>query len=315
MPQNDPPEPPHPIRREEPLPEERPKPVHEDPEAAQRLAALLDSPAYRQADADIEFLASDDARGPRLELDYLKAELLLRQHGVSDSIVVFGSTRIVEPAVALERLAAARAGAEANPGDAAAARRFAVAERIAAKARYYDIAREFGRIVGEDGHLPDGRRVTIVTGGGPGIMEAANRGAADAGAQTVGLNIMLPREQYPNPYITPELCFRFRYFAVRKLHFMLRARALIAFPGGFGTFDELFETLTLAQTRKLAPIPIVLVGGDYWRRAFDIDFLMHEGVIAAEDRDLIWYAETAQEIWEGVSGWYATKELRLNSDC
>ena len=146
--------------------------------------------------------------------------------------------------------------------------------------------------------------MVVVTGGGPGVMEAANRGAYDVGAKTVGLNITLPHEQYPNPYVTPGLCFQFHYFALRKLHFLLRARALVAFPGGFGTFDELFETLTLVQTRKIKPVPVILVGEDYWRRAVDLDFLVAEGVIDAEDRELLWFAETAQEIWDGIRHWY-----------
>ncbi len=292
-----------PLRRREPLPEQHPKPTHEDPQAAARVAALLASPAYREADSDFDFLASDDARGPRLELDYLKAELLLRAHGVTDAIVVFGSTRIVEPKAAQARLEAARAAAAAAPDDAQTARRVAIAERIADKARFYDIAREFGRIVGAYGQLPGGGRLAVVTGGGPGIMEAANRGAYDVGAETAGFNITLPHEQFPNPYLTPELCFRFHYFAMRKLHFVLRARALVAFPGGFGTLDELFETLTLAQTRVMKPLPIILVGEAYWRRVFDPDFLVEEGVIAPEDRDLFWYAETAREIWEGILRW------------
>lgn len=297
------PEPPHPTRRRAPLPDERPKPVAEDPDAIRRVEAILQSPAYRQADADLDFLAGGETRGLRLQLDYLKAELLLERHGVTDAIVVFGSTRLVEPATAQARLAAARAEAAARPDDPEAARRAAVAERIADKARYYEIAREFGRLVGAAGALPGGGKLAIVTGGGPGAMEAANRGAYDVGAETVGLNIILPREQFPNPYITPDLCLRFHYFAIRKLHFLLRAQALVAFPGGYGTFDELFETLTLAQTRKLAPLPIVLVGRDYWRRAFDVDFLVAEGVIEPEDRDLFWYAESAQEIWEGILRW------------
>jgi hypothetical protein len=290
-------------RRREPLPDARPKPVHEDPAAAERVATLLASPAYRQAVADIDFLHGADARGPRLELDYLKAEMLLRRHGVTDAIVVFGSTRIVEPKAAQARLDEARARAAADPGDAEAVRRIAIAERIAAKAPYYDIAREFGRIVGAAGQLPDGRRLAVVTGGGPGVMEAANRGAYDVGAETVGLNISLPHEQFPNPYLTPELCFRFHYFAIRKLHFVLRARALVAFPGGYGTLDELFETLTLAQTRVMKPLPIVLVGEAWWRRVFDVDFLVEEGVIAPEDRELFCYAETAGEIWERILRW------------
>jgi hypothetical protein len=149
----------------------------------------------------------------------------------------------------------------------------------------------------------DGNLV-IMTGGGPGIMEAANRGAYDVRAQSVGLNIHLPHEQYPNPYITPELCFRFHYFALRKLHFLLRAKALVAFPGGYGTFDELFETLTLIQTRTMKPVPVVLVGEQYWRRAIDFDFLVEEGVIEAEDRELFWFAETAEDIWNGILHWY-----------
>jgi uncharacterized protein (TIGR00730 family) len=144
----------------------------------------------------------------------------------------------------------------------------------------------------------------VMTGGGPGMMEAANRGAFDVGAQSIGLNITLPHEQYPNPYITPELCFRFHYFALRKLHFLLRARALVAFPGGYGTFDELFETLTLIQTRSIRPVPVVLVGERYWRKAFDVDFMVDEGVIDAEDRELFWYAETAEEIWQGILQWH-----------
>ena len=146
-----------------------------------------------------------------------------------------------------------------------------------------------------------------MTGGGPGMMEAANRGARDVNARTVGLNIHLPHEQFPNPYISPELCFQFHYFALRKMHFMLRARALVAFPGGYGTFDELFETLTLIQTRKIKPVPVILVGEAFWRKAFDVDFLVDEGVIDPEDRDLFWYAETAEEAWQGLLLWYERK--------
>jgi len=144
----------------------------------------------------------------------------------------------------------------------------------------------------------------VMTGGGPGIMEAANRGAHDAGAKSIGLNITLPREQYPNPYIAPELCFRFHYFAIRKLHFLMRARALVAFPGGYGTMDELFEVLTLAQTRRIKPVPVILVGESYWRRVFDPDYLVEEGMIDPEDRELFWFAESAQEVWKDILAWY-----------
>jgi len=217
---------------------------------------------------------------------------------------VFGSTRVPEPAAArrnVEQLSAALASDSAN---VEIARRLAAAERILAKSPYYNIAREFGRLVGQAGPGSDGASIVVTTGGGPGIMEAANRGAFDVGAKTVGLNVSLPHEQYPNPYITPDLCFRFHYFALRKLHFLLRARALVAFPGGYGTLDELFETLTLVQTRKIKPVPVVLVGEAYWRKVFDVEFLVAEGVIDPEDRELFWFAETAQETWDGILGWY-----------
>jgi len=179
---------------------------------------------------------------------------------------------------------------------------------VLAKSSYYEVAREFGHLVGEASRYHNGNQLVVMTGGGPGLMEAANRGAFDAGAQSVGLNISLPHEQYPNPYITPDLCFRFHYFALRKMHLLLRTKALVAFPGGYGTFDELFEVLTLIQTRKIKPMPVVLVGEDYWRQAVNIDFLVDEGVIAPEDRDLFWYAETAQEIWDGILNWYEACE-------
>jgi uncharacterized protein (TIGR00730 family) len=280
-----------------------PAPHIPDLAAAKRLQAILSSPSYRKADEDIDFLASANARGPRLELEYLKAELLLRRHGVNDTIVVFGSTRIVEPDLAERRRAEAQALASADPNDAALASKLAAAKRACENSRYYEIAREFGALVGAARASGDQPRLAIVTGGGPGIMEAANRGAFEAGAETVGLNITLPHEQLPNTYVTPSLCLRFRYFALRKMHFMLRARALVAFPGGFGTFDELFETLTLVQTGKVKPIPIVLVGESYWRRAFDVDFLLDEGVIDPQDRHLFRYAETAPDIWNEIRRW------------
>jgi uncharacterized protein (TIGR00730 family) len=285
-----------------------PAPHIPDLAAAKRLQTILSSPSYRKADEDIDFLASAEARGPRLELEYLKAELLLRRHGVTDTIVVFGSTRIVEPDVAERRRAEAQARASADPNNAALAGRLAAAQRACENSRFYQIAREFGALVGAARQSGDQPRLAIVTGGGPGIMEAANRGAFEAGAETVGLNITLPHEQLPNTYVTPSLCLRFRYFALRKLHFMLRARALVAFPGGFGTFDELFETLTLVQTGKVKPIPIILVGEHYWRRAFDVDFLLDEGVIDPQDLHLFRYAETAQAIWQEILRWGRRKE-------
>jgi len=296
----------HPEQRSEALPWQTPKPPGEDPDAPAKLEQILNSSSYVQADRDIEFLGRDDVRAVRLQLDFLKPELLLNQHGILHTIVVFGSTRIVEPAAAESKFAALHEAQAAAPEDRGIQRRLSVAERVLDKSRYYDVAREFGQMVGNAGNGPDDSRLVIVTGGGPGIMEAANRGAHDTKAKTIGLNINLPHEQYPNPYITPELCFHFHYFALRKMHFLLRARALVAFPGGFGTFDELFETLTLIQTRKIKPLPVVLVGEYYWRKVFDIDYMVEEGVIDAEDRELFWYAETAEDIWEGILCWHET---------
>jgi uncharacterized protein (TIGR00730 family) len=299
------PHPPHPDRREQPLPGDLPKSPEEDPGAPGRVRAILASPGYRLAEQDQAFFERDEVRGLRLQIEYLKPELLLQEHGIRDTIVVYGSTRIPEPVAAARKVEALRRAHEANPGDINLARKLAVAERILAKSHYYDVAREFGRLVGGNSAQKHERsKLVIMTGGGPGIMEAANRGAFDVGAKSVGLNISLPHEQYPNPYITPELCLRFHYFALRKLHLLLRAKALVSFPGGYGTFDELFEVLTLVQTRKMRPLPIVLVGENYWRRAFDMDFLVDEGVIDAEDRELFWFAETATEIWDGIRHWH-----------
>jgi uncharacterized protein (TIGR00730 family) len=299
------PQPAHPDTRQQPLPGQRPKSPDEDPDAPLRVRAIVASPSYLLAEQDLAFLARDEARGVRLQIEYLKPETLLQEHAIRDSIVVYGSTRIPEPAAARRSVEGLRQALETDPGNPTLIRKLAVAERILANSRYYEVAREFGRLVGsssdDDRHQS---KLAIMTGGGPGIMEAANRGAFEAGAKSVGLNINLPHEQYPNPYITPDLCFRFHYFALRKMHMLLRAKALVAFPGGFGTMDELFEVLTLVQTRKIKPVPIVLVGEEYWRRAFDVAFLADEGVIDAEDRELFWFAETAKEIWDGILHWY-----------
>src|SRR5690606_19734657 len=269
------PEPPPP-HREEPLPSQTPKPAADDAHAPNRLAALLASPSYRQADQDPDFLTLDATRGVRLQVDYLKTELLLAERGVEHTIVVFGGTRICEPRAARRGVENLEAALARNPGDADLERQLAIAKRVEEKSGYYDVARELGRLVGSCRSSDDDCRVLLMTGGGPGIMEAANRGAYDVGAPSIGLNINLPREQFPNPYITPELCFRFHYFAMRKLHFVKRARALVAFPGGYGTLDEVFETLTLVQTRSIDPVPIVLVGETFWRRAVDFDCLVEE---------------------------------------
>lgn len=293
--------------RHSPLPEHRPKPGSEDPAAPARIKAIIEAPSYRIADHDPDFLGRDDMRGVRLMLDYEKVQALLAEHNVAHTIVVFGSTRIPEPAAARRSCEALHAALAARPGDPDLRRRLEIAERVRDKSRFYEIAREFGRLVGECGEKAIGGRIMVMTGGGPGIMEAANRGACDAGAKSIGLNIALPHEQFPNPYAAPELCFSFHYFAMRKLHFMMRARALVAFPGGYGTLDELFEVLTLAQTRKMPPVPVILVGEDYWRRVFDPDFLVAEGSIDPEDRELFWYVETAEQAWQDILTWYELK--------
>ena len=299
------PPPADPFERREPLPSPLPE-IARDPDAAARIRAILESPSYRVASEDIDFLGSESVRGLRLQMDYLKPELLLRANNVRRTIVVFGSSRVCEPDEARRRVEVLRG---AGSGDEAT-RRLAIAERVLDNSRYYDVARAFGRIVGEENARTGDGQTLIATGGGPGIMEAANRGAFDAGAKTIGLNISLPREQFPNPYVSPDLCFNFHYFAMRKLHFLQRAMALVAFPGGYGTLDELFEMLTLSQTRKIRPMPIVLVGERHWRRAVDFDYLVEEGMIDAEDRELFWYAETAEDIWSGIQKWEREKQER-----
>jgi hypothetical protein len=270
----------------------------DDREALRRR--ILASSSYRLAEGDLDLLARPELRPVRLLLELEKPELALAAQGVESTIVVFGGTQIAEPTRAAARLAAARAAAARHPGDPDLARAATQAERLAEKSRYYEAAREFARLVSCACQV-DGRcEYVVVTGGGPGIMEAANRGAFDAGAKSIGFNITLPAEQLPNPYITPELCFRFRYFALRKMHFLLRARALVAFPGGFGTLDELFETLTLRQTGRMQEIPIVLFGRDYWDRVVDWNFLADEGVVSEEHLSLVEYAETPEEAWDAI---------------
>jgi uncharacterized protein (TIGR00730 family) len=247
----------------------------------------------------------------RLLLEYLKPELGLRDQGVQHTVVVFGSTRLLDPEEARRRLEAAEREAEGRRGDAGAAAELRRARTALEMSRYYAIGRELGALVGGCGAAPGGPRVAIATGGGPGGMEAANRGAFEAGGPSVGLNVALPREQQPNPYLTPELCFEFRYFALRKLHFMLRARALVALPGGYGTLDELFETLCLIQTGKREPLPVVLVGEAFWRSAIDFAFLIDRGVIDAGDLSLFCFAETARETWDAILDWYARRGRSL----
>jgi len=305
---------PHPVnpkQREKALPWAHPKSLNEDPDAHKRVEQIVKNSAYIIAEEDQDFLLQHETLGQRLDLDYLKAELLLQKHGIDHTIVVFGSTRIIEEKTAMHELESAQKALKKAPMSTKQMHKVNIAERILDKSRYYKIARKFGRLVGEAGKGPGDCRLTLMTGGGPGIMEAANRGAFDVGAKSIGLNISLPHEQFPNPYITPELCFRFHYFAIRKFHFLQRSKALVVFPGGFGTLDELFSVLTLIQTRKIDPIPIVLVGKKYWKHLINIDFLEDEGVIDPEDRSLFWYAESAKEIWEGLLNWHKLNKAPL----
>ena len=266
--------------------------------------AQIRSPSYRLAFADPEFLLREELRPVRLQLELWKPETLLNEHGIRSTVTVFGSTRIAEPAVAASRLAEAEAAARAAPGDRELARRVMVARRMVDNSRYYEEARRLAGIISTACAAPGACDFVVLTGGGPGIMEAANRGAADVGAKTVGLNVMLPREQYPNPYITPELSFRFHYFAIRKMHLLSRAKALVVFPGGFGTLDELFEVVTLVQTGKIDPLPILLFGKEFWERVVNLDVLADEGMIDPKDRDILRFVETAEEAWLHIAGFY-----------
>jgi len=259
------------------------------------------SPSYIPADKDTEFLQREELRPIRIGLELLKPELIQHEEGVQSTIVVFGSARLQEPAAAKHALHKAEEKAARAPNDSTHQKRVAIARRQLALSKYYDVAREFSRLVSSTCQI-DGRcDYVIVTGGGPGIMEAANRGAADVGAKSIGLNITLPHEQHPNRYITPKLSFQFRYFAIRKMHFLIRAKALVAFPGGFGTLDELFETLTLLQTGKTENVMVVLVGRDFWERLINWQLLIENGLIAQQDLQLFHYAETAQEAWDLIS--------------
>ncbi|MBI5672155.1 MAG: TIGR00730 family Rossman fold protein [Nitrospirae bacterium] len=259
------------------------------------------SSSYIPADKDTEFLQRDELRPIRIGLELLKPELIQKEEQIESTIVVFGSARLQEPTAARQALKKAEEEASRAPNDLGCQRNVAIAKRQLDLAKYYDIARDFSRFVSStcqiDGHCD----YVIVTGGGPGIMEAANRGAADVNAKSIGLNITLPHEQHPNPYITPRLSFQFRYFAIRKMHFLIRAKALVAFPGGFGTLDELFETLTLLQTGKTQSVIVVLVGRDFWERLINWQFLVDCGFVAQADLGLFHYAETAQEAWDLIS--------------
>jgi uncharacterized protein (TIGR00730 family) len=258
------------------------------------------SPSYRLAYDDFDFIMRDELRPVRLQLELLKPELSQQEHNIQATVVIFGSARIHEHDNAEKALHEAEHIEDAKLDQT---HKINVAQRMLAKSHYYDEARKLGTLITlSEQHL------TVVTGGGPGIMEAANRGAADVKGKSIGLNIVLPGEQKPNPYITPELCFQFHYFAIRKMHFLMRAAALVAFPGGFGTLDELFEALTLIQTQKVRAIPVILFGKAYWEQLINFDFLVAEGAISTSDRKLIQYAETAEQAWQLILEGYTIND-------
>jgi hypothetical protein len=274
--------------------------AQEDVAAAELFieSAQTMSRSYRLAYMDRDFIVRDELRPVRLQLELMKPEIMFDEHGIEATIVVFGSTRIPDPSIAKKVMDEAFKEVEKYPQDPAAAQRLKIAAKLVEKSSYYEEARRLARIISKNCRDSEGCRPFIMTGGGPGIMEAANRGAFDMGMKSIGLNIVLPHEQKPNDYITPDLCFQFHYFAIRKMHFLMRARALVAFPGGFGTMDELFETLTLIQTKKIKPIPVLLFGREFWEKAIGFDFLVEEGVISPENLEIFQYVETAEEAWE-----------------
>jgi uncharacterized protein (TIGR00730 family) len=263
-------------------------------EAQPRTTPQTQDPAYRLAFRDTDFLLREELRPVRFQLELLKTEMLLEEAQIGSTLVMYGSARIPSPEMA-----------EAALATATTPERKAVIERLVAKSKYYEEARQLARIASEQAIVEGGMRQFVVcSGGGPSIMEAANRGAAEVGMETIGLNIVLPHEQSPNKFVTPHLSFQFHYFALRKMHFLLRARAVAVFPGGFGTLDEFFELLTLIQTGKMKPIPILLFGGEFWNSVINFDMLAAEGVINADDVKLFTPVETAAEAWAEIKRFY-----------
>ncbi|MDF3128880.1 LOG family protein [Kiritimatiellaeota bacterium B1221] len=271
--------------------------MKENTELSPEQQTLLNAPAYKIAFQDPDLLERDELRPVRLLLELQKPVLSLQEQNIESTIVVFGSARTLPPDVAEARLTRAQEDLAADPNDPKLNQAVRVAVKRLEQSAYYKTARDFARLVSTRCQLDERCNHVVITGGGPGIMEAGNRGAHDVGAKSIGLNIDLPFEQAPNGYITPELCFNFHYFAIRKMHFLMLAQALVAFPGGFGTLDELFESLTLIQTQTVEPIPVVLVGRHFWERILNFDALVDEGVISPKDLDLFHFAETPEEIW------------------
>jgi len=274
---------------------------------ADRIQVLTESEPFRLTTHDPDFLEHNDLRSIRLQLEYLKPEWTMRKQGVYSTVIVFGSARLRSGKQLDAEISVLQKGLQNAPENKTLLARLEVLTKQKDYVKYYNEARKFSSIVSEKFQENGRRDFVVITGGGPGIMEAANRGADDVGARSIGLNIDLPKEQNPNPYISPELCFRFRYFALRKMHFLKRAKALVAFPGGFGTLDEVFEVLTLVQTNKVPPLPIVLFGKEYWSKAVDFNFLAQEGFIEPDDLSLFKIVDTAKAAVRVISDFYNGK--------
>jgi uncharacterized protein (TIGR00730 family) len=261
-------------------------------EDLERSRSVPDTPqtraaTYRLAWNDEEFMTRRELRPVRLQLELLKPEMILAERGIRSTVILFGGARIPEPG-----------------GEAWAAKDERQKRNLEKNSVYYEEARKFARLCSQHSALSYYREFVVVTGGGPGVMEAGNRGADDVGAPSIGLNIVLPHEQAPNAYVTPELCFNFHYFAIRKMHFVMRAKAVAVFPGGFGTMDEFFETLTLIQTGRMERVPVILFGKAFWQRAIDLDFLAEQGTITPGDQDIIDFVDTADEAWQIIGKFY-----------
>lgn len=277
--------------------------AQEDAVVARNIASTpqTESPAYRLAFLDDDFVLQPELRPVRLQLELLKPEMLMLRNNIESTVVIFGSARLNDRETAQSEVDAAENMVREHPDNIDLQERLKKAQRALVNSRYYEEARELAALISRNCQCAEQNTHVVITGGGPGIMEAANRGADEVQAKSIGLNIVLPHEQAPNQYIPPELCFQFHYFAIRKMHFLIRARALVAFPGGFGTLDELFEALTLIQTEKIKPMPVLLFGKKFWSKVINFDALVEEGTISASDLHIFKYVETAQEAWEIIA--------------
>ena len=280
------------------------------PTAAEELRSsqyptnLYPESSYLLAYQDNDFLVRRELRPVRMQLELMKPDLILAEHKIATTVAIFGSARLIPQQKADQQVKEIEAACANSPEDSRLKKKLKKAKVLQKNAKYYDEAMEFSRIVTEYSQTNLDGELVVATGGGPGIMEAANRGAHEAGGKSIGLSIVLPFETAPNPYITPELCFQFHYFAIRKMHFLMRAKALVVFPGGYGTFDELFETLTLIQTKKAKPVPILLFNKKFWQRVVNFEALVEEGTIDEKDLDLFHYVETADQAWKNIQKFF-----------